>query len=62
MSFLINFLELYGNLPHREGFEHRVLAQTVVLPSCTLVAAVAAMVLQLALLHPHTLAGTPPPR
>ncbi|KAM9218324.1 zinc finger SWIM domain-containing protein 7 isoform 7-T7 [Leptosomus discolor] len=41
--------ELYGSLPHREGFEHQVLAETVVLPNCTLVAAGAAMVPQLAL-------------
>lgn len=61
MSFKINFLKLYGSLPHREGFEHQVLAQTVVLPSCVLVAAVPAVVPQLALLHPHALAGTPPP-
>jgi len=62
MSFLINFLELYGSLPGRDGLEHQVLAQTVVLPSCMLVAAVAAVVPQLTLLCPHTLAGTPPPR
>lgn len=47
MSFKINFLELYGSLPHREGFEHQILAQTLVLPSCMLVAAVIAMVPQL---------------
>lgn len=55
--FKINFLELYGSLPHHEGFENRVLAQTVVLPGCMLVAAVAAVGPQLALL-----AGTPSPR
>lgn len=27
MSFYINFLELYGSLPHCEGFQHQVLAQ-----------------------------------
>lgn len=57
MSFLINFLEPYGSLPQREGFEHWVLSETVVLPSCMPVAALPAMVPQLALLHPHRHAG-----
>lgn len=57
MSFKIDFLELCGTLPHCEGFQHQVLAQTVVLPSSMYYLATGVTV---GLLHPPTLAGTPP--